>query len=86
MEDHTQLSWKEDITLAQLNNSVNNVTEAIGAALTNPKDQTLRHAQDMIDHADRAFAQALKNRGEWEPILSLQELYDQQKAQLNKLH
>ena len=34
MEDHTKVSWKDDSVITRLNNSVDNVTMAVGQALT----------------------------------------------------
>jgi hypothetical protein len=86
MEDHTKMSWKEDTVIAQLHNSVDNVTTAVGQAFTNPSEQFIKQAQEMIEHADRAVANALKNQGQSDPILSLQQELNQKKEQLNTLH
>lgn len=86
MEDHTQMSWKEDIVIAQLHNSVDNATIAVGQALTNPTDQFIQQAQKMIEHADRSVTNALQSRGNSDPINSLQEQLNQKREQLNRLH
>ncbi len=44
MEDHTQMSWKEDNVISQLHNSVDNVTLAVGQALTNPTEHSIENA------------------------------------------
>jgi hypothetical protein len=86
MEDHTQMSWKEDNVIAQLHNSVDNATIAVGQALTNPTDQFIQQAQKMIEHADRSVTNALQSRGKSEPINALQEQLNQKREQLNRLH
>ncbi|WP_019415462.1 hypothetical protein [Paenisporosarcina sp. TG20] len=86
MEDHTQMSWKEDNFITQLHNSVDNVTLAVGQALSHPTEQTILQAQNSIEHADRAFANALKNHGNSEPVSTLQEQLNQNKEKLNQLH
>ena len=86
MEDHTKMSWKEDTVIAQLHNSVDNVTQALGHAFTNPSEQFIQQAQEMIEHADRAIENAIKNQGQTDPILSLQQELNQKKEALNTLH
>jgi len=86
MEDHTQMSWKEDNVIARLHNSVDNATIAVGQALTNPTDQFIEQAQAMIERADRTVIDALESRGSLEPITALQQELEQKKAQLNRLH
>lgn len=83
--DHTQMSWKEDNVLARLHNSVDNVTLAVGQALTNPTEQSIQNAEDMIERADRSVAMALESRGKMEPISTLQEQLDQNRERLNTL-
>ena len=86
MDDHTKMSWKEDNVLAQLHNSVDNVTNAVGQAFTNPSEQFIQQAHKMIEHADRAVENAIKNQGQTDPILSLQKELNQKKEDLNTLH
>lgn len=86
MEDHTQMSWKEDNVISQLHNSVDNATIAVGQALTNPTDQFIQLAQKMIEHADRSVTNALQSREKSEPINALQEQLNQNREQLNRLH
>jgi hypothetical protein len=83
--DHTQMSWKEDNVLARLHNSVDNVTLAVGQALTNPTEQSIQNAEDMIERANRSVAMALESRGKMEPISTLQEQLDQNRERLNTL-
>ncbi len=83
--DHTQMSWKEDNVLARLHNSVDNVTLAVGQALTNPTEQSIQNAEDMIERANRSVAMALESRGKVEPISTLQEQLDQNRERLNTL-
>ncbi|TQR20285.1 hypothetical protein [Psychrobacillus vulpis] len=86
MEDHTQMSWKEDNVIGQLHNSVDNVTLAVGQALTNPTEQSIQNAQNMIERADRSVLMALKSRGNLEPVSTLQAQLNQDKEKLNRLH
>lgn len=86
MVDHTQMSWKEDNVISQLHNSVDNVTLAVGQALTNPTEQSIQNAQNMIERAERSVIMALESRGELEPISSLQEQLSQSKEKLNTVH
>lgn len=86
MEDHTKVSWKDDSVITRLNNSVDNVTLAVGQALTNPSERTLLHLQDMIEHAERSVANALEKEGDIEPIRNLQQRLDQSKDKFNTLH
>ncbi|MDX1699923.1 MAG: hypothetical protein R3250_04850 [Melioribacteraceae bacterium] len=86
MEDHTKVSWKNDSVITRLNNSVDNVTLAMGQALTNPSEQAILHVQDMIEHADRSIENALEKEGSTEPIRTLQERLNQTKDQFNTLH
>lgn len=86
MEDHTQMSWKEDTVIGQLTNSVDNVSIAVSKAFTNPTEQFIQEAQKKIEHADRAVENALKNQGQTDPILSLQKELNQKKEELNTLH
>lgn len=86
MDDHTQMSWKEDIVLGQLHNSVDNVAMAVGKALTKPTDQFIQEARHMIEHADRTVENALESRGNIEPISSLQAQLNHEKERLNTLH
>ena len=86
MDDHTQMSWKEDGVITQLHNSVDNVRMAVGQALTNPSEQFIENALNKINHANRSFANALENEGDIEPIRTLQEQFDQDKERLNRLH
>lgn len=86
MEDHTQMSWKEDNIISQLHNSVDNATTAVGQAQTHPTEQLIEQAQKMIDHADRSVTNALQNRGNLEPISRLQEQLNQNREKLNRLH
>lgn len=83
--DHTQMSWKEDNVLARLHNSVDNVTLAVGQALTNPTEQSIQNAEDMIERANRSVEMALESRGKMEPISTLQEQLDQNRERLNTL-
>ena len=83
--DHTQMSWKEDNVLARLHNSVDNITLAVGQALTNPTEQSIQNAEDMIERANRSVAMALESRGKMEPISTLQEQLDQNRERLNTL-
>lgn len=83
--DHTQMSWKEDNVLARLHNSVDNVTLAVGQALTNPTEQSIQNAEDMIERANRSVAMALESRGKMEPVSTLQEQLDQNRERLNTL-
>ena len=86
MEDHTKVSWKDDTVLTRLNNSVDNVTMAIGEALTNPTEQTILNVQNKIEHANRSVENALEKEGDIEPIRTLQERLDQSKEKFNTLH
>ena len=86
MEDHTKMSWKEDSVITRLHNSVDNVSQAVGKAFTNPSEEFIQQAQNMIEHADRAVENALKNQGQTNPILSLQQELNQKKDELNTLH
>ncbi|MEW9502191.1 hypothetical protein [Jeotgalibacillus marinus] len=86
MEDHTQMSWKEDNIISQLHNSVDNATTAVGQAQSHPTEQLIQQAQKMIEHADRSVTNALQNRGNLEPISRLQEQLNQNKEKLNRLH
>lgn len=86
MEDHTQMSWKEDNVISQLHNSVDNVTLAVGQAFTNPTEQSIQNAQNMIERADRSVIMAIESRGNLEPINTLQEQLNESKEKLNKLH
>ncbi|MEI4769171.1 hypothetical protein WAX74_05775 [Psychrobacillus sp. FJAT-51614] len=86
MVDHTQMSWKEDNVISQLHNSVDNVTFAVGQALTNPSEQFIQNAQDMIERAERSVKMALESRGNLDPISSLQEQLNQDKERLNRLN
>ncbi|WP_144510354.1 hypothetical protein [Bacillus sp. FJAT-22090] len=86
MEDHTQMSWKEDNVIARLYNSVDDVTLAVGQALTHPTDEAIQNAHNAIEQADRSVAMALQSRGNLEPISSLQEQLNQNKEQLNRIH
>jgi len=83
--DHTQMSWKEDNVIARLHNSVDNVTLAVGQALTNPTEQSIQNAEDMIERANRSVEMALESRGDMEPISTLQEQLHQNKERLNTL-
>lgn len=85
MEDHTQMSWKEDNVLARLHNSVDNATVAIGQAQTHPTEQFIQSAQDAIERAERSVAMALETRGQMEPISTLQSQLNESKEKLNKL-
>lgn len=84
--DHTQMSWKEDNVLARLHNSVDNVTLAVGQALTNPTDRAIQNAEDMIERANKTVAMALESRGNLEPIRTLQEQLHQSVEKFNTLH
>ncbi|MET0785624.1 MAG: hypothetical protein ABWX61_03865 [Paenisporosarcina sp.] len=86
MEDHTKVSWKDDSVITRLHNSVDNVTMAIGQALTNPTEQAILHVQDTIEHADRSIENALEKEGNIEPIRTLQERLEQNKQKFNTLH
>lgn len=86
MEDHTQMSWKEDNVIGQLHNSVDNVTLAVGQALTNPTEQSIQNAQNMIERAERSVTMALESRGNLDPISALQEQLNRDKEKLNKIH
>ncbi|TQR14077.1 hypothetical protein [Psychrobacillus soli] len=86
MEDHTQMSWKEDNVIARLHNSVDNVSLAVGQALTNPSEQSIQNAQNMIERANRSVTMALESRGDLEPIHMLQEQLNQDKEKLNRIH
>jgi hypothetical protein len=86
MEDHTKVSWKDDTVLTRLNNSVDNVTLAIGEALTNPTEQTMLNVQNKIEHANRSVENALEKEGDIEPIRTLRERLDQSKDKFNTLH
>ncbi|MFJ7969767.1 hypothetical protein [Psychrobacillus sp. NPDC096389] len=86
MEDHTQMSWKEDNVIGQLHNSVDNVTLAVGQALTNPSEQSIQNAKNMIERADRSVTMALESRGDLGPINMLQEQLKQDKEKLNNIH
>lgn len=83
--DHTQMSWKEDNVIAQLHNSVDNVTFAVGQALTNPTERSIQNAEDMIERANRSVEMALESRGNLEPISTLQEQLHQNVVKLNTL-
>jgi Mg2+ and Co2+ transporter CorA len=85
MEDHTQMSWKEDNVISQLHNSVDNVTFAVGKALTNPTEQFIESAQDMIERAERSVKMAIQARGSLDPIMSLQEQLNENKEKLNRI-
>lgn len=86
MDDHTQMSWKEDIVIGQLHNSVDNASMAVGKALTKPTEQFIQEALHMIEHADRSVENALESRGNIEPISALQEQLSHEKERLNTLH
>lgn len=86
MEDHTQMSWKEDNVIGQLHNSVDNVTQAVGQALTHPTEQSIQNAQNMIERAERSVTMALESRGDLGPINMLQEQLNQDKQKLNRIH
>lgn len=86
MVDHTQMSWKEDNVISQLHNSVDNVTFAVGQALTNPSEQLIQNAHNMIERAERSVAMALQARGNLSPIMSLQEQLNEDKEKLNTIH
>ena len=86
MDDHTQMSWKEDTVIGQLHNSVDNVTFAVGEAFTNPTERAIQNARNMIERAERSVTMALDSRGELEPISTLQEQLNQDKEKLNKLN
>lgn len=86
MEDHTQMSWKEDNVIGQLHNSVDNVTLAVGQALTNPSEQSIQNAQNMIERAERSVTMALESRGNLDPISALQEQLNRDKEKLNNIH
>ncbi|MFJ8065744.1 hypothetical protein ACIQYS_14025 [Psychrobacillus sp. NPDC096426] len=86
MEDHTQMSWKEDNVIGQLHNSVDNVTLAVGQALTNPSEQSIQNAQNMIERAERSVTMALESRGNLDPISALQEQLNRDKEKLNTIH
>lgn len=83
--DHTQVSWKEDNVIARLHNSVDNVTLAVGQALTNPNERSIQNAEDLIERANRSVKMALESRGNLEPIISLQEQLDHNIQKLNTL-
>ena len=84
--DHTQMSWKEDNVIARLHNSVDNVTLAVGQALTNPTEQSIENAEDLIERAKKTVAMALETRGNLEPISTLQEQLHQNIDRLSTLH
>jgi len=94
MDDHTQMSWKEDIVIGQLHNSVDNAAMAVGKALTKPTDLFIQEALHMIETADRTVENALKSRGNIElksrgniePISELQAQLSHEKERLNTLH
>ncbi|WP_391206897.1 hypothetical protein [Psychrobacillus sp. L4] len=86
MVDHTQMSWKEDNVISQLHNSVDNVTFAVGQALTNPTEQFIQNAQDMIERAERSVQMAIQTRGDLDPIMSLQEQLNENKEKLSRVH
>lgn len=86
MEDHAKMSWKEDTILGQLHNSVDHAEMAVGQALTNPSEQFIHQAQLMIERAERSVENAIKNQGETDPVISLQEQLNDQKARLGQLH
>ena len=46
----------------------------------------IQQAHKMIEHADRAVENAIKNQGQTDPILSLQKELNQKKEDLNTLH
>jgi len=81
--DHVQSSWKEDTVIGQLHNSVDNVTFAVGQALTDPTDRAMQNVEDMIERANRSVKMALDSRGEIEPISQLQ---DQLRESIEKFH
>ena len=83
--DHVQSSWKEDTVLGQLHNSVDNVTFAVGQALTNPSDRAIQNVEDMIERANRSVKMALESRGELEPISQLQEQLRQSVEKFNAI-
>ncbi len=80
------MSWKEDNVIGQLHNSVDNVTLAVGQALTNPSEQSIQNAKNMIERADRSVTMALESRGDLGPINMLQEQLKQDKEKLNNIH
>ena len=86
MDDHTQMSWKEDIIIGQLHNSVDNASMAVGKALTKPTDQFIQEALHMIEHAIRSAPYVAASRGNTDPIISLQEQLNHEKERLNTLH
>lgn len=86
MVDHTQMSWKEDNVISRLHNSVDNVTFAVGQALTNPTEQFIQNAEDMIERAERSVQMAIQTRGELDPILSLKQQLNENKEKLNRVH
>lgn len=83
--DHTQVSWKEDNVIARLHNSVDNVTLAVGQALTNPNERSIQNAEDLIERANRSVKMALESSGNLEPIISLQEQLNHNIQKLNTL-
>ena len=86
MVDHTQMSWKEDNVISRVHNSVDNVTFAVGQALTNPTEQFIQNAQDMIEHAEKSVQMAIQTRGDLDPIMSLQQQLKEDKERLNMVH
>ncbi|KIL45209.1 hypothetical protein [Jeotgalibacillus soli] len=84
--NHTEMSWKHDNLISQLHNSVDNVTAAVGQALSHPTEQLIQHALTMIDRAENALTNALQNIQHQEPIHQLEEQLNLNKKELERLY
>jgi tRNA U34 5-carboxymethylaminomethyl modifying GTPase MnmE/TrmE len=85
MADHTQMSWKNESVITQLNNSVDHVALAVEKAQSHPTQQLIQQAQNALEHADNALNHALQNSEHQEPVNRLQEQLNQNKERLEQL-
>ncbi|KMY52982.1 hypothetical protein AC623_02405 [Bacillus sp. FJAT-27231] len=83
--DHTKASWKNENVISQLRNSVDNVIAAMGQAQSNPSEQAIQQAQNTINQAEDALANALEKSEQIEPIHRLQEQLNRNKQQFDQL-
>ncbi|KKB34942.1 hypothetical protein [Bacillus thermotolerans] len=83
--DHTSASWKNENVISQLHNSVDNVTEALGRAQTNPTESTIQHVHEAMERAENALSNALQNSEHTEPVERLREQLQRTKEQLRGL-
>lgn len=86
MDQHTDMSWKEDQVIIQLHNSVENAEEAVRQARTNPIEERMKEAYEKIETAERSCMNAIQARGNSQSILELQDTLAQSKEKLNQLH